>query len=170
MFPCCVQGPRSRLSRELVALWADDYKPALDLLERIFPLGLMNYLRQRPPKSAGSLTPNNTQTMRLPRSSLVTLFIFSHRHPTYLVDTYFFSIYLPYHWYCRCLLVNLLSTVSDMFSRSQVDLSLVKLSKLDSIHGLTELNPLTIQSKLVQLAIFAVSHYDYDALWARNII
>ena len=41
------QGARTQLSRELVALWADGYDPALALLRRIFPPGLMRYLAQR---------------------------------------------------------------------------------------------------------------------------
>ena len=39
-------GPRAKLSRDLVALWADDHPPALDLLRRIFPPGLMRFLNQ----------------------------------------------------------------------------------------------------------------------------
>ena len=35
-----------KLSRELVALWTDDYGPALELLARIFPRGIMEVLKQ----------------------------------------------------------------------------------------------------------------------------
>eukprot|EP00210_Caulerpa_lentillifera_P007523 g7188.t1 len=38
------KGSRNTLSRELVALWADQFTPALELLERIFPHGLMLFL------------------------------------------------------------------------------------------------------------------------------
>lgn len=38
------KGSRNTLSRELVALWADQFPPALDLLERIFPNGLILFL------------------------------------------------------------------------------------------------------------------------------
>jgi len=48
MRPSSVQDPRAKLSRDLVALLADEYKPALDLLQRIYPPGLIQYLNQRP--------------------------------------------------------------------------------------------------------------------------
>jgi len=43
------------LSRELVASWADQYAPALALLKRVFPPGLVRCLNapQAPPASAG---------------------------------------------------------------------------------------------------------------------
>ena len=47
---CVMQDPRAKLSRDLVALLADDYKPALDLLRRIYPPGLVQYLNQQPPR------------------------------------------------------------------------------------------------------------------------
>ena len=42
----CAQqgGQRAKLSRDLVALWADDYAPAMNLLRRVFPPGLLRYL------------------------------------------------------------------------------------------------------------------------------
>lgn len=43
------QGPKAELSRELVSMWADEFGPALNLLRRIFPVGLMRNLNQRPP-------------------------------------------------------------------------------------------------------------------------
>lgn len=43
-----VQGPRSKLSQELVAVWADEYSPTLALLRRIFPPGLVRFLSSRP--------------------------------------------------------------------------------------------------------------------------
>ncbi|KAK7265011.1 hypothetical protein RJT34_32627 [Clitoria ternatea] len=40
-------GERREVSRQLVALWADSYQPALDLLSRILPPGLVAYLHTR---------------------------------------------------------------------------------------------------------------------------
>ncbi|XP_074269468.1 dnaJ homolog subfamily C GRV2 [Silene latifolia] len=37
-------GERREVSRQLVALWADSYEPALDLLSRVLPPGLVAYL------------------------------------------------------------------------------------------------------------------------------
>ncbi|KAL2500786.1 DnaJ-like protein subfamily C GRV2 [Forsythia ovata] len=37
-------GERQDVSRQLVALWADSYQPALDLLSRVLPPGLVAYL------------------------------------------------------------------------------------------------------------------------------
>ncbi|KAG0472993.1 hypothetical protein HPP92_014850 [Vanilla planifolia] len=42
--PC---GERRDVSRQLVALWADSYQPALDLLSRVLPPGLVAYLHTR---------------------------------------------------------------------------------------------------------------------------
>ena len=55
--PACslvLQGPRARLSQDLVGLWADEYGPALALLRRVLPPGLMRYLnvRQEQPAQA----------------------------------------------------------------------------------------------------------------------
>jgi len=44
-----VQGARGRLSQDLVALWVDEYGPALALMRRIFPPGLMRYLSVKKP-------------------------------------------------------------------------------------------------------------------------
>ena len=52
------QGSRGRLSRELVALWADEYRPALDLLDRTFPPGLIRYLKQRKPQLPSAQQPS----------------------------------------------------------------------------------------------------------------
>jgi hypothetical protein len=46
------QGARTQLSRDLVALWADEYGPALALLRRTLPAGLMRYLGQPRPRPA----------------------------------------------------------------------------------------------------------------------
>ncbi|KAJ7528593.1 hypothetical protein O6H91_15G009400 [Diphasiastrum complanatum] len=43
-----VPGERREVSRQLVALWADAYMPALDLLSRVLPPGLVAYLHTRP--------------------------------------------------------------------------------------------------------------------------
>ncbi|KAJ9183389.1 hypothetical protein P3X46_007251 [Hevea brasiliensis] len=40
-------GDRREVSRQLVALWADSYQPALDLLSRVLPSGLVAYLHTR---------------------------------------------------------------------------------------------------------------------------
>ncbi|XAR53304.1 hypothetical protein NMG60_11021807 [Bertholletia excelsa] len=40
-------GERCEVSRQLVALWADSYQPALDLLSRVLPPGLVAYLHTR---------------------------------------------------------------------------------------------------------------------------
>lgn len=44
-----LQGARAQLSRDLVALWADEYGPALELLRHALPPGLMRYLNQPRP-------------------------------------------------------------------------------------------------------------------------
>ena len=49
-----LQGSRGRLSRELIALWSDGYDPALSLLKRILPPGLLRYLQQRKPQIAST--------------------------------------------------------------------------------------------------------------------
>ncbi|XWS17212.1 hypothetical protein CRYUN_Cryun33cG0048900 [Craigia yunnanensis] len=40
-------GERREVSRQLVALWADSYQPAIDLLSRVLPPGLVAYLHTR---------------------------------------------------------------------------------------------------------------------------
>ncbi|KAI4335805.1 hypothetical protein L6164_014414 [Bauhinia variegata] len=40
-------GERQEVSRQLVALWADSYQPALELLSRVLPPGLVAYLHTR---------------------------------------------------------------------------------------------------------------------------
>lgn len=40
-------GERREVSRQLVALWADSYQPALNLLSRVLPPGLVAYLHTR---------------------------------------------------------------------------------------------------------------------------
>jgi len=41
-----------------VALWADGYAPALDLMRRCLPPGLMRYLQQRKPPQQATQPPN----------------------------------------------------------------------------------------------------------------
>ncbi|CAL4923982.1 unnamed protein product [Urochloa decumbens] len=48
-------GERRDVSRQLVALWADSYQPALDLLSRILPPGLVAYLHTRSDEDSQSL-------------------------------------------------------------------------------------------------------------------
>ena len=58
-----LQGARGSLSQDLVALWVDEYGPALSLMRRIFPPGLMRYLnvRQQPPPTPLPATPSQPQ-------------------------------------------------------------------------------------------------------------
>ncbi|KAL9993140.1 putative DnaJ domain, armadillo-like helical, GYF domain 2, Chaperone J-domain superfamily [Helianthus debilis subsp. tardiflorus] len=42
-----LNGERREVSRQLVGLWADSYEPALDLLSRVLPPGLVAYLHTR---------------------------------------------------------------------------------------------------------------------------
>ncbi|THF95516.1 hypothetical protein TEA_002078 [Camellia sinensis var. sinensis] len=53
-------GERREVSRQLVALWADSYQPALDLLSRVLPPGLVAYLHTRsdgvPPEDAQNMS------------------------------------------------------------------------------------------------------------------
>lgn len=51
-------GERREVSRQLVALWADSYQPALELLSRVLPPGLVAYLHTR---SDGVLTEDTNQ-------------------------------------------------------------------------------------------------------------
>ena len=61
-----LQEPRAKLSRDLVALLADDYVPAQQLLKRVFPPGLLMYLAQRPPAAAPRRFPAREQEQVLP--------------------------------------------------------------------------------------------------------
>ncbi|KAK2077974.1 hypothetical protein QBZ16_003842 [Prototheca wickerhamii] len=51
----------TRLSREMVALWCDEYAPALSLLRRVFPPGLVRFLNQRKAGAAAALRPVRTE-------------------------------------------------------------------------------------------------------------
>jgi DnaJ family protein C protein 13 len=67
---------RTLLSRDLVASWADEYAPALTLLRRVFPPGLIRFLntprpRQQPPPpppqpatGASAMTSQSTATVQ----------------------------------------------------------------------------------------------------------
>ncbi|KAK9903731.1 hypothetical protein M0R45_001011 [Rubus argutus] len=55
-------GERREVSRQLVALWADSYQPALDLLSRVLPPGLVAYLHTR---SDGVLLEDSNQEVSL---------------------------------------------------------------------------------------------------------
>jgi DnaJ family protein C protein 13 len=53
-------GERREVSRQLVALWADSYQPALELLSRVLPPGLVAYLHTRPADDAEDLTTSSS--------------------------------------------------------------------------------------------------------------
>ncbi|KAI8565559.1 hypothetical protein RHMOL_Rhmol03G0269700 [Rhododendron molle] len=50
---------RREVSRQLVALWADSYQPALDLLSRVLPPGLVAYLHTR----SDGVSPDDAQNI-----------------------------------------------------------------------------------------------------------
>ncbi|XP_052199960.1 dnaJ homolog subfamily C GRV2 [Diospyros lotus] len=52
-------GERREISRQLVALWADSYQPALDLLSRVLPPGLVAYLHTR----SDGVSPEGAETI-----------------------------------------------------------------------------------------------------------
>lgn len=60
-----LQGARGSLSQDLVALWVDEYGPALSLMRRIFPPGLMRYLNVKQPAPATPLLPNPSQPQQV---------------------------------------------------------------------------------------------------------
>ncbi|CDY69866.1 BnaC04g54810D, partial [Brassica napus] len=55
---------RRDVSRQLVALWADSYQPALDLLSRVLPPGLVAYLHTRPDDVLGDTNQEGSSTNR----------------------------------------------------------------------------------------------------------
>ena len=63
-----LQGARAKLSQDLVALWADDYPPALALLRRVFPPGLLRFLQQKRSPSVLSRPTSPTPQMVRPTS------------------------------------------------------------------------------------------------------
>ena len=60
-----VQGGRGKLSQDLVALWVDEYGPALALMRRIFPPGLMRYLNVRKPAPVTPQLVNASQPLQV---------------------------------------------------------------------------------------------------------
>ena len=74
-----LQGLRARLSQDLVGLWADEYGPALALLRRVLPPGLMRYLnvRQEQPAQAqvgvACLAACTLRTLSRPSGNVCTL-------------------------------------------------------------------------------------------------
>jgi len=60
-----VQGARGRLSQDLVALWVDEYGPALALMRRIFPPGLMRYLNVKKPAPVTPHLVNPSQPLQV---------------------------------------------------------------------------------------------------------
>ncbi|KAL0040215.1 hypothetical protein WJX77_000548 [Trebouxia sp. C0004] len=59
-------GARGRLSQDLVALWVDEYGPALALMRRIFPPGLMRYLSVKKPVPVTPHLVNPSQQLQGP--------------------------------------------------------------------------------------------------------
>ena len=68
-----MQDPRAKLSTDLVALLADNYVPAQQLLKRIFPPGLLMYLAQRrlPAAPRGSAARDSEQVSSFSGSHLM---------------------------------------------------------------------------------------------------
>lgn len=56
-------GERREVSRQLVALWADSYQPALELLSRVLPPGLVAYLHTRSGASVEDVSNQNGSLM-----------------------------------------------------------------------------------------------------------
>ncbi|KAK9868448.1 hypothetical protein WJX84_004951 [Apatococcus fuscideae] len=57
------QGLQAAMSQDLVGLWADEYGPAIALLRRIFPAGLMRYLSVPRASSQPPPTPSTQATL-----------------------------------------------------------------------------------------------------------
>jgi DnaJ family protein C protein 13 len=55
-------GERREVSRQLVALWADAHQPALDLLSRVLPPGLVAYLQTRPSDEEEEFNPQTSSS------------------------------------------------------------------------------------------------------------
>lgn len=60
-------GERRDVSRQLVALWADSYQPALELLSRVLPPGLVAYLHTRSDETSEDLQNQYTDDALLPK-------------------------------------------------------------------------------------------------------
>lgn len=61
-------GERREVSRQLVALWADSYQPALELLSRVLPPGLVAYLHTR----SDGVVPEDAQNIPNQEGSLIS--------------------------------------------------------------------------------------------------
>lgn len=66
-------GPKAALSQELVACWADEYQPALALLRRTLPPGLVRYLNApKAQQQAGAASGTSASTAASSRGSAPT--------------------------------------------------------------------------------------------------
>ncbi|KAL5572713.1 hypothetical protein UlMin_022310 [Ulmus minor] len=88
-------GERREVSRQLVALWADSYQPALDLLSRVLPPGLVAYLHTRTDGvqsgdavEEGSLTSRRKKRLLQQRKGRPGRGTASQEHTQPSVDTY----------------------------------------------------------------------------------
>lgn len=88
-------GERREVSRQLVALWADSYQPALDLLSRVLPPGLVAYLHTSsdgvPPEDGsqeGSLTSRRKRRLLQQRKGRTGRGLASQEHSLTSVNTY----------------------------------------------------------------------------------
>ena len=64
-----LQGARGSLSQDLVALWVDEYGPALSFMRRVFPPGLMRYLNVKKPTAPAALLVNASQAHQVSLTS-----------------------------------------------------------------------------------------------------
>lgn len=88
-------GERREVSRQLVALWADSYQPALDLLSRVLPPGLVAYLHTRSDgiqleeaNQEGSLTSRRQRRLLQQRKGRAGRVITSQEHSLSSVNNY----------------------------------------------------------------------------------
>ncbi|KAM6600803.1 hypothetical protein CsatA_020412 [Cannabis sativa] len=88
-------GERREVSRQLVALWADSYEPALELLSRVLPPGLVAYLHTRsdgiPSEEGsqdGSLTSRRQRRLLQQRKGRVGRGITSQEHSLSSANNY----------------------------------------------------------------------------------
>lgn len=88
-------GERREVSRQLVALWADSYEPALHLLSRVLPPGLVAYLHTCsdgvPPEDSsqeGSLTSRRKRRILQQRKGRIGRGLASQEHSLPSVNTF----------------------------------------------------------------------------------
>ena len=88
-------GERREVSRQLVALWADSYQPALDLLSRVLPPGLVAYLHTRSDGIAtedinqeGSLTSGRKRRLLQQRKGRIGRGLAPQEQPSPSVNTF----------------------------------------------------------------------------------